>query len=280
MYKIVRKRQLSDDVCLFGIEAPEIAKKRLPGQFVIIRVTATGERIPLTIADSDTEEGTITLIVQGIGKTTKMLNNKKEGESIQDVVGPLGKSTDCSKKGSVVIVGGGVGIAIAYPIAKAMKENGNEVISILGARDKPNLILEDEVKEFADEVHVTTDDGSYGRKGFVTDALKDIIESGKEIKEVVAIGPVVMMRAVAEVTRPHNIHTIVSLNPVMIDGTGMCGGCRVTVGGKTKYACVDGPEFDGHEVDFAELMNRLSSFAMYEKESLEEYEHKCKLEGV
>lgn len=280
MYKIVRKKQLSDDVCLFDIDAPEIAKKRLPGQFVIIRVTDTGERIPLTIADSDTKEGTITLIVQGIGKTTRMLNNKKAGESIQDVVGPLGKSTDCSKKGAVVVVGGGVGIAIAFPIAKAMKENGNEVISILGARDKPNLILENEVKEFADEVYITTDDGSYGRKGFVTDALKDIIESGKDIKEVVAIGPVIMMKAVAEVTRPHNIHTVVSLNPVMIDGTGMCGGCRVTVGGKTKYACVDGPEFDGHDVDFAELMNRLSSFAMYEKESLDKYEHDCKLEGM
>ena len=279
MFEIIRKTELAPDICRFEVSAPQIAKKRKPGQFVIIRVTDTGERVPLTIADSNTDEGTITIIAQGVGKTTKMLNMLNVGDSIHDVVGPLGSPTHIEDFGTAVIIGGGVGIAIAYPIAKGMKLAGNEVVSILGARDKSLMLLEDDVREISDEVIITTDDGSYGIHGFVTDALKGLIDAGRKVDVVVAIGPVVMMQAVAEMTRPHGIRTIVSLNPIMVDGTGMCGGCRVTVGGQIKFACVDGPEFDAHEVDFEDLKVRLSAFRKYERDALERWGHECKLDG-
>jgi len=278
LFKIHNKTELAPDICRFEVEAPLIARKRKPGQFVIIRVTDTGERVPLTIADSDNDAGTITLIVQGVGKTTKMLNRLEVGDSIHDVVGPLGSPTHIEDFGTAVIIGGGVGIAIAFPIAKGMKQAGNEVVSIIGARNKDLMLLEDEIRGISDEVIITTDDGSYGIHGFVTDALKKLIDEGRKIDVVVAIGPVVMMQAIAELTRPHGIKTIVSLNPIMIDGTGMCGGCRVSVGGQVKFACVDGPEFDAHEVDFEDLKIRLSAFRKYEQDALERWGHECQLD--
>jgi len=278
MYKIIEARFLSDDVKLFRIEAPKIAEKRQAGQFVIIRIDEEGERIPLTIADSDTEAGTVTIIVQGVGKTTRKLNDLQTGDTIQDIVGPLGLPSEIEKFGTTVSIGGGVGSAIAYPTAVALKKAGNHVITINGARTKDLVILEDEMKAVSDEAFITTDDGSYGHHGFVTDMLQKLIDDGKEIDFVLAIGPIPMMRAVAEVTRPHNIKTVVSLNPIMIDGTGMCGGCRVTIGGKTKFACVDGPEFDAHQVDFKILVDRNRMYAEYEKKSMEMYDHECKLD--
>jgi NAD(P)H-flavin reductase len=277
LFKIIRKTELAPDICRFEVEAARIAKKRKPGQFVIIRVTDTGERVPLTIADSNLDEGTITIIAQGVGKTTKMLNMLEVGDSLHDVVGPLGSPTHIENFGTVVIIGGGVGIAIAYPIAKGMKDAGNKVVSILGARSKNLMMLEDDVRAISDEVIITTDDGSYGEHGFVTDALRKLMEEGRKIDLVVAIGPVVMMQAVANLTRQPGIHTIVSLNPIMIDGTGMCGGCRVTVGGQIKFACVDGPEFDAHKVDFDDLKIRLSAFRKYEQDALERWGHECRI---
>ncbi len=280
MYKIVTKKELAPKVKLYEIEAPLIAKKRKPGQFVIIRLHNEGERIPLTIAGSDNDKGTITLIVQEVGKTTIELSHFNEGDTILDVVGPLGKPTHIENFGTAVVVGGGIGLAVALPMAKALKETGNEVISIMGARNKELLILEDELKENSDELIITTDDGSYGRKGLVTNALQELIDSGKNIGIVIAIGPVVMMKFVAKTTEPYKIHTVVSLNPIMIDGTGMCGGCRVTIGNKMQFACVDGPEFDGHQVDFEELMKRLTMYNDFEKAAVERYEkrmHKCKI---
>jgi ferredoxin--NADP+ reductase len=278
MYEITEARFLSDDVKLFRIKAPKIAQKRKAGQFVIIRIDEHGERIPLTIADSDTEQGTVTIIVQGIGKTTKQLNMLETGDSIKDIVGPLGLPSEIEKFGTAVSIGGGVGSAIAYPTAVALKQAGNYVITINGARTKNLVILEDEMKEVSDEAYITTDDGSYGYHGFVTEMLQKLLDEGRKIDFVLAIGPIPMMRAVAEVTRPFNIKTVVSLNPIMIDGTGMCGGCRVTVGGKTKFACVDGPEFDAHQVDFKNLVDRNRMYAEYEKKSLRQFEHECQLD--
>lgn len=272
MHKIIFAKFLAMDVKKFIIEAPKIAEKRKAGQFVIIRLKEGGERIPLTIADSDSTKGTITIIVQGIGKTTKELNEKEAGDSIQDVVGPLGKPSHIENFGTAISIGGGVGTAIAFPTAVALKEAGNYTISIIGGRTKDLVILEEEMREKCDEVHVTTDDGSYGEKGFVTNKLQNIIDSGKKIDFVLAIGPIPMMKAVAEVTRPHGINTVVSLNPIMVDGTGMCGGCRATVDDKTVFVCVDGPEFDAHKVDFKELTNRNKSYEFLEKESLHDYE--------
>jgi ferredoxin--NADP+ reductase len=278
MYEITEARFLSDDVKLFRIKAPKIAQKRKAGQFVIIRIDEHGERIPLTIADSDTEQGTVTIIVQGIGKTTKQLNMLETGDSIKHIVGPLGLPSEIEKFGTAVSIGGGVGSAIAYPTAVALKQAGNYVITINGARTKNLVILEDEMKEVSDEAYITTDDGSYGYHGFVTEMLQKLLDEGRKIDFVLAIGPIPMMRAVAEVTRPFNIKTVVSLNPIMIDGTGMCGGCRVTVGGKTKFACVDGPEFDAHQVDFKNLVDRNRMYAEYEKKSLRQFEHECQLD--
>ena len=265
MNKIVEARFIAPDIKLFKIEAPKIAEKRKAGQFIILRVHKDGERIPLTIADSDTKEGTITLIVQGIGKTTKHLNTLETGDFIQDLVGPLGKASHIEKFGTAVSIGGGVGTAIAFPTAKALKEGGNHVISIIGGRTKDFVILEDEMRAVCDEVYPTTDDGSYGFHGFVTQKLQELIDEGRKIDFVLAIGPIPMMAAVAKVTKPYDIKTVVSLNPIMVDGTGMCGGCRVTVDGQMKFACVDGPEFDGHKVDFDELIMRNRTYVDLER---------------
>ena len=276
MPRIIEKRMLEPKVGWFKIEAPQIAKKRKAGQFVILRIDETGERIPLTLADSDPEEGTIVLICQSAGKTTTQLNQLQAGDEILDIAGPLGNPSHIENFGTAVCIGGGVGIAVAYPIAKALKEKGNKVISILGARTRDLLILEDEMRNVSDEVRVATDDGSYGTKGFVTDVLQQLIEED-QVNFVLAIGPAVMMRAVSNLTRPYHIKTMVSLNSIMIDGTGMCGGCRVSVGGKTQFVCVDGPEFDGHQVDFDLLMLRQRMYLDEEKQAIEHSEEECRL---
>ncbi len=274
MNKIIEARFIGPEVKLFRIDAPKIAAKRKAGQFVILRVHDKGERIPVTIADSDTQQGTITIIVQGIGKTTQQLNSLEAGDTIHDLVGPLGKASHIENFGTAVSIGGGVGTAIAFPTAKALKEAGNYVISIIGGRSKDYIILENEMRAVADEVYPTTDDGSYGYHGFVTQKLQEILDSGKKIDFVLAIGPIPMMEAVARVTKPLGIKTVVSLNPIMVDGTGMCGGCRALVGGKTVFVCVDGPEFDAHEVDFKVLTQRNRMYFEEEKTSLNEM-HNC-----
>ena len=271
MFKIVEAQFLSEDVKSFRIEAPKVARKRKAGQFVIIRVHDRGERIPLTIADSNAEDGTITLIVQGVGKTSRLLNTLESGDSILDLVGPLGLPSEIEHFGTAVVIGGGLGTAIAYPTAKALKEAGNHVISIIGARTKDLVILESEMQAISDELYITTDDGSYAEKGFVTTKLQSLIDAGVKVDYVLAIGPIPMMSAVAEVTRPYGIHTVVSLNPIMVDGTGMCGGCRVLVDGKSKFACVDGPEFDGHQVDFKMLATRNTMYRKDEQKSLDDF---------
>lgn len=271
MNKIVEARFLAPDVKLFRIEAPKIAEKRKAGQFIILRVHENGERIPLTIADSNSNEGTITLIVQGIGKTTKYLNSLNAGDFIRDLVGPLGRASHVENFGTAVSIGGGVGTAIAFPTAVALKQAGNHVISIIGGRTKEFVILEDEMRAYCDEVYPTTDDGSYGFHGFVTNKLQQLIDEGNKIDFVLAIGPIPMMSAVAEVTRPYNIKTVVSLNPIMIDGTGMCGGCRAIVDGKTVFVCVDGPEFDAHKVNFKILNQRNKTYNEQEKISLHDF---------
>ena len=271
MYEIVSKQKLAPKVTRYDVYVPHIAKKRKPGQFVIISVNPDGERIPLTIADSDNEKGTITLIVQTVGKTTLEMTTKKVGDTLAAVVGPLGKPTDIEKYGNVVAVGGGVGIAPLYPITKGMKEAGNHITTILGARTRELMILEDEMRAISDEFIPMTDDGSYGGKGFVTDALKKLINDGKKIDLVVAIGPAIMMKFVSLLTKEYNIKTIVSLNTIMVDGTGMCGGCRVYIGGKIKHVCVDGPEFDGHLVDFDNMIKRLNSYKDHECVALNKF---------
>ena len=269
MAKIIAKKFLSPVVCEFIVDAPMVAHKCRPGQFVIIRTDEFGERIPLTIGDFDREAGTITLVVQAVGNSTKDLcNNYNEGDDILDVAGPLGKPSEMGKFGTIVMVGGGVGIAPIHPIARAYKELGNKVISIIGGRTKELVMWEDKMREASTELIVCTDDGSYGRKGWVTMPLQDMLEAGEKIDLVVAIGPVVMMRNVCRTTEPFNVKTTVSLNTIMVDGTGMCGGCRVLVGGENKFACVDGPEFDGHKVDFANLVMRQN---MYKGQESMEY---------
>jgi ferredoxin--NADP+ reductase len=293
MFKIVEARFLAPDIKLFVIEAPRVARKRQAGQFVILRVNETGERIPITIAASDPEQGTITLVVQGIGKTTKMLNELETGDSIANVLGPLGRPSKVEQFGTVVVVGGGVGTAIAYPTAVAMKQAGNRVLSIVGARTKELLILVDEMKATSDRCFIMTDDGTAGEHGFVTAKLQELVEGkveGETVDHVLAIGPVPMMRAVADVTRSREIETVVSLNSIMVDGTGMCGGCRVAVGGKTQFACVDGPEFNAHEVDFDVLSCRNRMYLPQEKDALDRFEKtraeqhpggdKCKLDQL
>lgn len=270
MPEILLKEVLSPQIVRLRIDAPVIAKKRRPGQFVILRVHEKGERIPLTIVDSDPDIGSITLIFQVVGKTTHMLSKLEKGDNILDLVGPLGKPTAIERFGTVVVVGGGIGAAVAYPIAKGMKHAENRVITILGARGKDLLILEKELASVSDKIIVTTDDGSYKRHGMVTEPLRELLEKGK-INEVLAIGPVPMMRAVSEMTRKYNVRTQVSLNPIMVDGTGMCGACRVSIAGKIKFACVDGPEFDGHQVDFSDLQMRLTAYREEEKQSYEQY---------
>ena len=271
MHEILEKKVLAPKVNYFRIRAERIAKKRQAGQFVIIRVSDQGERIPLTIADADPEEGSITLVVQEVGKTTEQMGLLQTGDSLLDVVGPLGRPTHIEKKGTVLIVGGGIGIAPAHPIAQAHRKIGNHVIGILGARNKEMMIMEEEMHRACHEVIVMTDDGSYGEKGMVTDAIKKLVESGVTIDECIAIGPPVMMKYVSLTTKPYKIPTLVSLNTIMIDGTGMCGGCRVRVGGKNRFVCVDGPEFDGHQVDFDNMMLRLNSYKEQEKQSLDHW---------
>lgn len=274
MYPIVEKKFLSPTVAKFVLRAPFIAPKRKAGNFVIVRVAETGERIPLTIVDGDPAKGTITLIVQAVGKTTKLLLTKKPGDSLVDVVGPLGNPTEIVTDGTVVCIGGGVGTAELYPITKALKAAGNEIYTIIGARSKDLVILEQEMAECSNHLFVTTDDGSYKRKGMVTDQLRDFIDIGLSIDVVYAIGPLPMMKAVAQLTKQYHLKTVVSLNAIMVDGTGMCGGCRVSVDGKMKFACVDGPEFDAHTVDFDELIMRNRSYLDYERVANERFVEK------
>jgi ferredoxin--NADP+ reductase len=278
MYLIRQARFLAPDIKLLKIDAPLIARKREAGQFVIVRPHEYGERIPLTIVDSDTDAGTISIIVQGVGKTTKLINMLEPGDVLSDIVGPLGKASNIRIFGTIIVIGGGVGTAIAYPTAVAMKKAGNQVLAIVGARTRELLILEDEMRLACDRLFVMTDDGSYGQHGFVTEKLQDLIALEQQIHQVLAIGPIPMMQAVSEVTRPHKIPTIVSLNPIMVDGTGMCGGCRVLVGGESRFACVDGPEFDAHAVDFDVLAQRNQLYRSQEKAALEHFEHGRKTE--
>lgn len=274
MFQILRKKVLNPTVTLMEIDAPYIAKKAEPGQFIILRVDESGERIPLTIADYDREKGTITIIFQIVGATTEKLNHLEEGDCLHDFVGPLGVPSHLEGLRKVAVIGGGVGCAIAYPTAKKLHELGAEVHSVVGFRNKDLVILEEEFKAVSSKLVMMTDDGSYGSKGLVTNALQELIDSGEQYDEVIAIGPLVMMKFVCKLTKEYGIKTIVSMNPIMIDGTGMCGGCRLTVGGETKFACVDGPDFDGHLVDFDEAMERSSMYKDFERR---QYEDTCNL---
>ena len=272
MFKIIDAQFIAPGIKRFVLEAPRIARKQKPGQFVILRIYEEGERIPITIENSDPARGTISIVVQSVGKTTHLLNSLNAGDHILDVVGPLGKPSVIEKFGTVVVVGGGVGTAMAYPTAAALKRAGNRVISIVGARNKELVILEPEMRAVSDVLMITTDDGSYADKGFVTDKLRQLIQNGTRIDLVLAVGPIVMMKAVAEMTRKENIRTMVSLNPIMIDGTGMCGGCRVLIEGKSEFACVDGPEFDAHRVDFEVLVQRNAMYRDAEQRSLADFQ--------
>ena len=272
MYKILAKREMAEKtVCHFTVEASRIARKAKPGQFVVLRPNETGERIPLTMAGTNPSAGTIDLIFQVVGKTTALLRTFGVGDVITDIIGPLGRPTHVEKIGTVICVGGGTGVAVMYPITKAYKDADNHVIAIIGSRTKDLLILEDEMKAASHDLRVTTDDGSYGVHGFVTDVLKKILDENKDVKLVVGIGPVPMMRFVCKMTKEYGVKTMVSLNPIMVDATGMCGACRVTVGGKTKFCCVDGPEFDGHEVDYDELVKRQRAYLTDEKASMDQF---------
>lgn len=270
MYKIVRKEALKPTVILYEIEAPMVAKKAQPGQFIILRVDENGERIPITIHDYDREKGTVTIIVQTIGATTEKLSHKSEGEYIQDFVGPLGRPTETEGKKKVCVVGGGVGCAIAYPVLKKFHDCGAEVHAVVGFKNKDLVILEDKFREASSVMKLMTDDGSCGEKGLVTDALKQLIEEGNQYDEVFAIGPAIMMKFVSMTTKPYGVKTTVSMSPIMVDGTGMCGGCRLTVGGETKFACVDGPDFDGHLVDWDESLKRGKMYFDWERHKHEE----------
>ena len=273
MFPILDSKEIAKNVFLQRVQAPRIARKRKAGQFLVLRRGENGERIPLTIVDSDPADGSVTIIFQAVGKSTAEFSRLAAGDVYTDVVGPLGKATHIENFGTVVGVGGGIGAAPLLPIATAIKQAGNRLLSIIGARTKELLILEDEMRSISDEMVVTTDDGSYAKKGFVTAALQEMIDRGEKIGMCIAIGPVPMMRAVAEVTRPHQIQTVVSLNPIMVDATGMCGACRVSVGGATKFVCVDGPEFDGHQVDYKELVMRNRAYLKEEKAAMERFEH-------
>jgi ferredoxin--NADP+ reductase len=275
MNTICTREEFGRNVVRYVVDAPLIATHRKPGQFVIVRVTDHGERIPLTIADANPEMGTISLIVQSVGKTTREMAMLRSGDTIHDIVGPLGRPTHIEQFGSVLCVGGGIGIAPLYPIAKGMKEAHNHVITVLGARTHDLLILEDDLRTVSDELIVTTDDGSYGARGLVTDAIRSLVNGGTHIDQAVVIGPPLMMKFTSLLTSELGIPTIASLNPIMIDGTGMCGGCRVTVGGEMKFACVDGPEFDAHKVDWDSMIRRLGTYRTAEQQAAERYEHEC-----
>lgn len=282
MAKVLVNHPIAPDVFRMEVEAPDVAKYRKAGQFVIVRPASGRERIPLTIADADREKGTITLIYQVVGRTTAEMSLIEPGGEMADVAGPLGLATHIEKVGTIAIVGGGIGVAPSHPIAQAMKAAGNHVISILGARNQGLLILEAEMRAASDEVVIVTDDGSYGDKGFVTDALRRLLDAGRKIDQVVAIGPPIMMKMVSLLTKEYGVPTLVSLNTIMVDGTGMCGGCRVTVGGETKFVCVDGPEFDGHRVDFDEMMRRQRMYVAHEAQSRAAFEggHPCRMEQM
>jgi ferredoxin--NADP+ reductase len=280
VYKILKKQVLSDVSKLMVVEAPQVAPRAKAGQFVIVRVDETGERIPLTIADYDRDNKTVTLIFQEVGKSTRQMGRLNEGDSFATVAGPLGHPTEIENYGTVVCVGGGIGIAPTYPIARALHDAGNKVISIIGARSADLLFWQDKMEAVSEELIVCTDDGSSGRKALVTEPLKELLEANKDIKRVWAIGPAIMMKFVAATTKPYNVPTLVSLNTVMIDGTGMCGGCRVLLDGGAKFVCVDGPEFDAHKVNWELLLSRLSFYKAEEKESLERWEHQCKLDAA
>jgi len=278
VFPIRSAQQIGPDLTRLDLDAPDLARAALPGQFLMLRIDERGERIPLTIADADPDAGTVTIIFLAVGKTTRQLSQLREGDGILDVAGPLGRHMEIERVGTVACVGGGVGVPALYPKAKALKRAGNRVVSILGARTAELLVLVDEMGLISDEVRFTTDDGSRGRKGFVSDELGAMLENPAERPDlVVAVGPIPMMAAVAKTTRPHDVKTLVSLNPIMVDGTGMCGGCRVTVGGETKFACVDGPVFDAHEVDFEELAKRQQRFTDFERRAKEEFDHVCRL---
>ncbi|MEJ5375145.1 MAG: sulfide/dihydroorotate dehydrogenase-like FAD/NAD-binding protein [bacterium] len=273
MFEILEKKQMAQGtVCMFRLKAPRIARKTRPGQFVILRANERGERIPLTVAETHPEQGWIRIYFQVVGKTTAMLARMAPGEIIQDVIGPLGVPTHVDKVGTVICVGGGLGVAVIYPITRAFFDAGNHVIAIIGARTKELLILEQEMNSVCHELHVTTDDGSYGRHGFVTDVLKELLEQRKDVGMVMGIGPVPMMRFLCKTTQPFGVKTMVSLNPIMVDGTGMCGACRVRVGGQTRFCCVHGPDFDGHQVDFEELSKRLMMYVPQERESYQRFQ--------
>ena len=279
MFEILKRQDMAEGtVVLNEISAPQIAQKAKPGQFVILKANETGERVPLTMADTDPKKGTVTIIYQVVGKSTALFKSMQAGEKFQDMIGPLGRPTHIRKLGTVACVGGGTGVAVMHPITRAFKEAGNNVIAIIGARNKDLLILEDKMKAASNELHVCTDDGSYGHHGFVTDVLKEVLEK-EDVKLVVGIGPVPMMKFVCTVTGQYKVKTLVSLNAIMVDGTGMCGCCRVSVGGKTQFACVDGPEFDGHEVDFDELMQRLQAYKEEEAVAYEKFSCQCKAAG-
>ena len=274
MFRIVRKEELRPTVTLYEIEAPLVAKKAQPGQFIILRVDEQGERIPITINDYDPDKGTVTIIVQTVGATTEKLKQLQQGDCLQDFVGPLGKATETEGKKKVCVVGGGVGCAIAYPVLKKFHDDGAEVHAVVGFKNKDLVILEDDFRKSSDVLKICTDDGSYGQKGLVTDALKELIDAGNQYDEVFAIGPMVMMKFVSKTTEPYGIPTTVSMSPIMIDGTGMCGGCRLTVGGETKFACVDGPDFDGQLVDWDLAVKRNQMYGAWEKHK---YEETCNL---
>jgi len=272
MYRIISKREMAEGtVCELALEAPAIAAKAEPGQFVVVRPNETGERIPLTMADTDPEKGTVTIIFQVVGKTTALMQTYDVGDALLDVIGPLGKPTHVKKVGTVVCVGGGTGVAVMHPITRAYKKAGNHVIAIIGARTKDLLILEGEMKAASHDLRVCTDDGSYGHHGFVTEVLKEILDEDKNVRLVVGIGPVPMMKFLCKLTKTYDVKTVVSLNPIMVDATGMCGACRVSVGGVTRFCCVDGPEFDGHAVDFEELSKRQNAYLTEEKKAMEQF---------
>ena len=275
MYKIIERKDLSPTIKLMRIAAPEIAQKAQAGQFVILRIHDHGERIPMTIADYDRAQGTITIVFQVVGKSTEELATLKEGDSILNFLGPLGQPSEIENYGKVICIGGGVGVAPIYPITRALHEAGNQVISIIGARNEKMLFYEEEMNTVSDQFHIATDDGSCGKQGMVTDILRELLESGEQIDLIFAIGLVPMMRAVADLTRSYGIKTIVSLNPIMVDGTGMCGGCRVSVGDTSKFACVDGPDFDAHQIDFDQLLSRQKMYCQEEQDSKQHW-HQCK----
>ncbi|MBW2060810.1 MAG: sulfide/dihydroorotate dehydrogenase-like FAD/NAD-binding protein [Deltaproteobacteria bacterium] len=279
MFKILEREEMAQGTVVKNVvEAPKVAARAKPGQFVILKANETGERIPLTMADTDLEKGTITIIYQVVGKSTALFKTMQVGEGYQDLLGPLGRPTHIEKRdGLVICIGGGTGTAVVHPITKAFKERGNEVVAIIGSRTKDLLILEDEMTAASSEIRVCTDDGSYGHHGFVTEVLEEYLKGDRKISLVVAAGPVPMMKFVSKMTKEYDVQTMVSLNSIMIDGTGMCGGCRVSVDGKTRFTCVEGPEFDGHQVDFDELMQRLSAYQEMEKVAMEKFEHDCKI---